>query len=157
MAEHDDDFAVETTDSGASKSMPIQTSTLKKGSHLLIKGRPCKVDSISTSKPGKHGSAKCHIVAIDIFTGKKMEEISPAHATLHAPYVKRKEYSLFNIDDGFMEGMDNNDVMKDDIRVPDNDLGESMTTMFEKGLDVQVTVISAMGEEMIIDVKEANK
>ena len=39
----------------------------------MIKGKPCKVLSISVSKTGKHGHAKCHFTAVDIFTGKKCE------------------------------------------------------------------------------------
>lgn len=39
-------------------------------SHICIKGHPCKVTDVSTSKTGKHGHAKCNFTAIDIFTGK---------------------------------------------------------------------------------------
>lgn len=151
-----DEFEVETTDSGASKSTPVQTSTMKKGSHILIKGRPCKVDSISTSKPGKHGSAKCHLVAIDIFTGKKMEEISPAHATVHSPEVKRIEYPLSNIDDGFLSLMEDSGELKEDVRLPDNDIGNKIKDMFDRDISCIVTVLAAMGEEVVIDCKPEN-
>lgn len=33
---------------------------------------------MSTSKTGKHGHAKCHFVAIDIFNAKKLEDIVPS-------------------------------------------------------------------------------
>jgi len=40
------------------------------------------VVDVSTSKTGKHGHAKCHFVALDIFTQKKMEELVPSSHNL---------------------------------------------------------------------------
>jgi len=39
---------------------------IRKNGHVVIKGRPCKIVDMSTSKTGKHGHAKVHLVAIDV-------------------------------------------------------------------------------------------
>lgn len=76
----------------------LQAGEIRKGSHLMIKGRPCKCIEVSTSKTGKHGHAKAHIVAIDIFTGKKMEDLCPTSHNLDVPFVKKTEYQLLTAD-----------------------------------------------------------
>ncbi|TFG69975.1 MAG: translation initiation factor IF-5A, partial [Methanomassiliicoccus sp.] len=48
-----------------------EVRTLKEGRYLNIEDEPCKIVSISTSKPGKHGEAKARIEAIGIFDGNK--------------------------------------------------------------------------------------
>lgn len=45
-----------------------QCSALRKGGHVVIKGRPCKIIDMSTSKTGKHGHAKVHLIATDVRT-----------------------------------------------------------------------------------------
>ena len=37
-----------------------------------------QVVDVSTSKTGKHGHAKCNFTAIDIFNGKKYEDMMPS-------------------------------------------------------------------------------
>jgi len=147
----------EQAGSGASATFPMQCSALRKNGHVVIKGRPCKIVDMSTSKTGKHGHAKVHLVAIDIFTGKKLEDICPSTHNMDVPNVRREEYQLVNIDDGFLNLMTNEGVAKDDVKVPDSDLGKQIQEDFENGKDLLVTIISAMSEEQAISFKKAPK
>lgn len=72
----------------------MQCSSLRKNGFVVIKGRPCKIVEMSSSKTGKHGHAKTNIVALDIFTGRKYEEVSPSTHNIDVPNVSRKEYQL---------------------------------------------------------------
>ena len=53
--------------------------------------------------------------------------------------------------------MDQDGNSKDDVKVPDGDIGSEITTAFEDGKDLLVTIIAAMGEEQAISFKEAPK
>lgn len=144
------EFEVNEGTSGAAEYDFVQTSTLKKGSHVLIKGQPCKIDSISTSKPGKHGSAKCHIIAKNIFTQKKLEMISQAHAQEMAPIVTRTQYTLSCIEDGYLSMIDDDNEIRDDLAVPTGVLGEEIQEAYDNGSALLITTLSALGEDMVI-------
>merc|ERR1712137_634565 len=138
---------------GASETYPKQCSALRKNGHVMIKGRPCKIVEMSTSKTGKHGHAKVHLVALDIFTGKKLEDICPSTHNMDVPNVTRKEYSLLNIEDDFLSLMDDSGEQREDIKVPEGDIGEEIKSKFDAGDNLLVTVLSAMGEELAVGVK----
>ncbi|KAL7666800.1 Eukaryotic translation initiation factor 5A [[Candida] zeylanoides] len=155
MAEEEHTF--ETTDAGASLTFPMQCSALRKNGHVCIKGRPCKIVDMSTSKTGKHGHAKVHLVAIDIFTGKKLEDLSPSTHNMEVPNVRRQEFQLLDIDDGFLSLMTPDGDTKDDVKIPEGELGDKIQAEFDEGKDLLVTIISAMGEEAAISFKDAPK
>lgn len=62
-----------------------------------------------------------------------------------------------NVDDGFLNLMTADGAAKDDVKVPEGDLGKQIETDFNDGKDLLVTIVSAMGEEQAISVKEAPK
>ncbi|KAJ5929097.1 eukaryotic translation initiation factor 5A [Penicillium verhagenii] len=159
MSAEEHDVTFESADAGASTTYPMQCSALRKNGHVVIKGRPCKIIDMSTSKTGKHGHAKVHMIAIDIFTGKKLEDLSPSTHNMDVPNVLRREYQLLDItDDDFLSLLKEDGDTKDDVKLPDNDIGKRIITMFkEENKDVNVIIQTAMGEEAAIDAKEAPK
>lgn len=54
-----------------------------------------------------------------------------------------------NIDDGFLNLMTQDGVAKDDVKVPEGDLGIQIQNDFDEGKDLLVTIVSAMGEEQV--------
>jgi len=152
--EHDDDDDFQTGDAGASNTYPQQCSALRKNGYVMLKNRPCKIMEMSTSKTGKHGHAKIHMVGIDIFTGKKYEDICPSTHNMSVPNVKRVEYSLIDIDnEGYVSLMDDSSSTRSDIKLPEGDLGDEIKSKFENGDSIKVTVLQALGEEAIMTYK----
>jgi translation initiation factor 5A len=145
--------------SGASSTYPMQCSALRKNGFVMLKARPCKIMEMTTSKTGKHGHAKVHLVGIDIFNGKKYEDLCPSTHNIDVPNVNRSDFQLLDIsDDGFVSLMDDKGDTRDDLRVPgDEELAKKMREELEKGEGtIIITVLSAIGEEAIIACKNTN-
>ena len=154
MSDSDDFQQTEQVGSGI---YPTQCSALRKNGFVVLKGFPCKIVDMSTSKTGKHGHAKVHLVGIDIFTGKKYEDICPSTHNMNVPEVKRAELQLIDVDDDHVSLLLEDGTTRDDLRLPEGDLGKQIKEDFEAGKDLLVTVQSAMNIDGIISYKEAPK
>ncbi|XP_004508597.1 eukaryotic translation initiation factor 5A-4-like [Cicer arietinum] len=85
VAQHFESMTMD--DAAAFKTYPQQAGTIRKNGYVVIRGRPCKVVEVATSKTGKHGHAKCHFVGIDIVTAEKLEDIVPFSHNCDVPQL----------------------------------------------------------------------
>lgn len=151
--EHDEE--VEVTASGASLTVPSQVGSLKKNGYVLIKDHPCRIVDMSVAKVGKHGSAKAKITGIDVFTANKYEEIHPTSHNIDVPVITREDWTLVDISrDGYASLMNDSGDTKEDLKVPDDEIGAKMRSLLDGGSTVSTTVLRAMGHEKIVDCKE---
>jgi len=70
---------------------------LKEGRYMVIDNEPCKIVSISTSKPGKHGEAKARIEAIGIFDGNKKSVVYPVKHKVQVPIIDKRQAQIVAI------------------------------------------------------------
>jgi len=128
--------------------------------YIMIKGKPCKVLNISVSKTGKHGHAKCNFTAVDIFTGKKLEDMVPSSHGTTVPVVTRTEWEIIDIgEEGELTLMDEGGNQKTDVNlppVPENMAQEIRDAWAEGENQVNVTVQAAVGLEQVVAFKKAS-
>mmetsp|Transcript_53499 Transcript_53499/g.68671 ORF Transcript_53499/g.68671 Transcript_53499/m.68671 type:complete len:161 (+) Transcript_53499:60-542(+) len=151
-----DDFDFSTSDSGSSDTIPMEAGQIRKGGLIMIKGNPCKVSEVSTSKTGKHGHAKCNFIAYQIFNNKKFEDMIPSTHGTTVPVVTRTEYTLIDInDEDFMSLMSASGDMREDLKLPSwpENYAHELRTEFDKGTQLILTVLKACGQEQVMSHK----
>jgi translation initiation factor 5A len=88
---------------------------LKEGRYMVIEDEPCRIVSISISKPGKHGAAKSRIEAIGIFDGVKRSVVQPVSARTYVPIVERKSGQVITVTGNVIQMMDMKDFQTIEI------------------------------------------
>merc|ERR1712232_563240 len=113
-------------------------------------GKPCKIVDIAVSKTGKHGHAKANITGVDIFTGKKYEDMCPTSHNMEVPNVARNEFQLLDLDadSGSLSVLLENGDTKDDLNLPkdtdeDKERADKIAAAFDDGKSLLVTVLCA--------------
>ena len=141
---------------------PRAAGDCKKGDYIVLKDGPCRIVETSTSKTGKHGHAKSKITAINIFTGDKVEDVLPSSHNVECPTVEKKEFELVSIDDkGFVTYLDENGDYVEDLKLPGahdiNDFVDKLKEDYEGGMNIMLSITSAMGINQILGYKENKK
>jgi translation initiation factor 5A len=87
-------------------SKPVEVSTLKVGSYVIVNDEPCQIVDYSKSKPGKHGSAKARVVAIGVFDGTKRSFVKPVSAQVAVPIIEKRSGQVISLLQAVVQIMD---------------------------------------------------
>jgi len=116
---------------------------LKVGRYVIIDEEPCKIMSISTSKPGKHGEAKARIDAVGIFDEQKRSVVHPVKHKVGVPIIdKRSAQILALIGSDVVQLMDLETYETFEMPVP-----EDLKGQLEPGKEI--LYLQAMGKRKI--------
>jgi translation initiation factor 5A len=118
---------------------------LKEGRYMLIDEEPCKIISISTSKPGKHGEAKANIDAVGIFDKKKRSVVFPVKHRVQVPMIDKRKAQVLAVGGNEVQLMDLETFENFSLAIP-----EEFTGQLHSGEEVMYLV--AMERRMITKV-----
>jgi translation initiation factor 5A len=116
--------------------------TLKENRYIIIDDEPCKIISITKSKPGKHGEAKARIEAIGIFDGSKRSIVNPVSHKVHVPIIDKRSAQVVAIMGDNVQLMDMETYETFEMPIPDE-----FKDSIEPGKDIQYLV--ALGRRKI--------
>jgi translation initiation factor 5A len=89
--------------------MPTTTTEIKNakpGSYIVVEGEACKVNSMTKSKPGKHGASKVRLEVVGLFDNKKRVLLKPATAAVEQPIIDKRKGQVISISGSIVQLMD---------------------------------------------------
>lgn len=70
----------------------------------------------------------------------RAEDISPSTHNMDVPHVKREDYQLTDIsDDGYLTLMTDGGDLREDLKLPDGELGAQLRVEFDAGKELLVS------------------
>ena len=115
----------------------VEIRTLKVGRYCCVDDKAYKINSISKSKPGKHGSAKARLELIDIFTGQKISHVGSVTDSINVPLIEKGTAMVTHIEGAEVHAMNMRDhsmmilPMEDEMEI---DAGKEIMWMEALGL-----------------------
>ena len=76
----------------------VEIRTLKVGRFCVVDGQAYKILSISTSTPGKHGSAKARIELVSLFSSKKISHVGSVTDSINVPMIEKGKAIVTHIE-----------------------------------------------------------
>ena len=119
-----------------------EVRTLRVNRYVIIDDEPCKIMSISTSKPGKHGEAKARIEAIGIFDGQKRSIVHPVKHKVHVPMIDKRTAQVLALMGNSVQLMDMETYETFEMPIPDEYRGQ-----LEPGKEI--SYLQALGKKKI--------
>jgi translation initiation factor 5A len=101
-----------------------EVRTLRVNRYMIIDEEPCKIMSITTSKPGKHGEAKARIEAIGIFDGQKRSVVRPVKHKIHVPLIDKRTAQILALMGDHVQLMDLETYETFEMPIPDEFKGQ---------------------------------
>jgi len=119
----------------------VSVGSLKPGSNVVMDGVACRVSSITTSRPGKHGHAKCRLEAIGMIDGKKRVTVLPGHDNIESPVIDKRNAQVLSVSGKMANVMDSETFETFDMKIENDTEGEVVegcTIMYWVILDEKV-------------------
>ena len=122
-----------------------EVRTLKVNRYVIIDDEPCKILSISTSKPGKHGESKARIEAIGVFDNQKRSIVHPVTHKVYVPMIDKRNAQVIALMGDHVQLMDLETYETFEISIPEEYNGQ-----LEPGKEIQY--LQALGRKKITRV-----
>lgn len=121
----------------------VEVRELKEGRYMIVDDEPCKILSITTSKPGKHGAAKARIDVVGLFDSVKRSFVGPVTERVQVPLINKRNAQVLASRGDQVQLMDLETFENFDLPVP-----EDMRATVQPGKDI--VYYEAMGRRMIL-------
>ena len=161
MEAQNDHDTFQNGDGEAGHTFRCTYNDIKKGGYIILKGFPCQVIHMCTTKTGRHGHPISLIVAVDIFTGNKYQDVVSNSDIVDVPFVKRSEVELIDIgQDGIVTYIGDDGENRDDLKIPEAAdqyaWVEELKKADEEGKSIWLCVVEVMGIESIVSFRESS-
>ena len=98
--------------------------TLKPNRFIIVDDEPCKITSLSKSKPGKHGEAKARVEAVGIFDNQKRTLVHPVTHKVKVPIIDKRKAQVLVLMGSEVQLMDMETYETFNLPIPDEFAGK---------------------------------